>query len=272
MLELAPSDEPLDRAAHRLVEVERRAYRDRAAYLGDADFAAVPWRGLISSDYARAVAATIDLERATPSRELPPGPAGRFEPGHTTHFTVVDARGNAVASTQTINGSLGAALVAPETGIVLNNEMDDFATRPGEPNLYGLLQGEANAVAPGKRPLSSMTPTFVLEGGELEAALGSPGGSRIPTAVLTTLLAWTSGRARPEDAVAAPRIHHQWMPDEVWLEAGVAPEVVRGLERRGHSVRVVAPGSDVEAVFRAPRTGELTAISDPRSEGRPAAR
>jgi gamma-glutamyltranspeptidase/glutathione hydrolase len=272
MLELAPEGESKGARAHFLVEVERRAYRDRTAFLGDADFAPVPWRGLLTSGYARARAATIDPARATDSRTLAPGPVVPRESDHTTHFTVVDSVGNAVASTQTINGLLGAAIVAPGTGIVLNNEMDDFTTRPGEPNLYGLVQGDANAVAPGKRPLSSMTPTFVIEGHELEIALGSPGGSRIITAVLGTLLASIDGGLAPERAVAAPRIHHQWMPDEVWLEPGFSPDIARELEARGHRVRDVGPGTDVQAVFRDPRTGELTAVSDPRGEGRPAAR
>lgn len=270
MLSLAPADESAASRAHRLVEAQRRAYRDRAASLGDTEEAVARARTLVSPGYGKALAAKIDMDRATPSKDLPPGPAGKPEPDHTTHFTVVDAEGNAVASTQTVNGSLGAGLVAPGTGIVLNNEVDDFTTRPGEPNLFGLVQGEANAVAPGKRPLSSMTPTFVLEGDSLVAALGSPGGSRIITAVLGTLLAWIDGGLTPEAAVAAPRIHHQWLPDEALLEPGVQEDVARALEKRGHTVKRAPPGTDVEAVFRKP--GELTAVSDPRGEGRPAAK
>jgi gamma-glutamyltranspeptidase/glutathione hydrolase len=272
MLELAPADEPEGLHAHRLVEVERRAYADRAAFLGDPDSSPkIPWKTLVSRDYAKERAKSIDLERATGSKEIGAGPAPK-EADHTTHFSVVDSVGNAVASTQTINGSLGAALVAPGTGIVLNNEVDDFTTRPGKPNLFGLVQGEANVVGPGKRPLSSMTPTFVFEGKELAAALGSPGGSRIITAVLATLLARIDRGLGPEASVAAPRIHHQWLPDEVLVEPTVPFAVVSELERRGHVVRVVSAGTDVEAVFRDPRTKELTAVSDARGEGRPAAR
>jgi gamma-glutamyltranspeptidase/glutathione hydrolase len=254
---------------HLLIEVMRRAYRDRAEFLGDPDFVAVPVRGLTSRAYAKELAKTIDEGKATPSAPLKPGPAREHD--HTTHFSIVDGEGNAVASTQTINYSLGSCVVAPGTGVVLNDEMDDFAARPGEPNAYGLVGGDANAVAPGKRPLSSMTPTFVLEGKELTLAVGSPGGSRIITAVLETIVNRIDLGFAPELAVAAPRIHHQWMPDEVRTEASVPEGVRHELARRGHKIAISGAGSDIQAVFRT-AARELTAVSDPRGEGRPAAR
>jgi len=260
---------PEGERAHVVVETMRRAYRDRAEFLGDADFVSVPSRGLVSKEYARELASKIGSRAA---REIAPGPAFAHESDHTTHFTVVDDAGNAVASTQTVNYSLGSCVVAPGTGIVLNDEMDDFAARPGEPNAYGLVQGEANAVAPGKRPLSSMTPTFVLEGRELTLALGSPGGSRIITAVLQTIVNRLDLGLSPALSVAAPRLHHQWMPDEAALEPGFPPSVLRELEARGHKVVPTGPGNDVEAVFRDPVRRVLTAVSDPRSEGQPESR
>jgi len=155
---------------------------------------------------------------------------------------------------------------------VLNDEMDDFAARPGEPNAYGLIQGPANAVAPGKRPLSSMTPTFVFEGRELTLGLGSPGGSRIITAVLQVIVNRIDLGYEPDACVSAPRLHHQWMPDEVFAEQGVPEPVVKALQARGHVVRRREPGNDVEAVFRDPGRRLLVAVSDPRSEGTPGAK
>ncbi len=256
---------------HALVEAMRRAYRDRAEFLGDPDFVHVPVTGLTSKKYAKGLAATIDPAKATLSSDLKPGPAPAHESDHTTHFSVVDSEGNAVASTQTINYTFGSCVVAPGTGVLLNDEMDDFAARPGEPNAYGLIQGRANAVAPGKRPLSSMTPTFVFEGSQLTLALGSPGGSRIITAVLQVILNRFDLGLDPAASVAAPRLHHQWMPDEVTAEQGVPATVVEVLRARGHKVKRVGPGTDIQAVFREPGRG-LLGVSDPRAEGKPGTR
>lgn len=263
---------PAGARAHLLVETMRRAYRDRSEYLGDADVVQVPVKGLVSKATAREIAATIDRDHATPSYALKPGPAPAHESDHTVHFTVVDSAGNAVSSTQTINTYFGSCVVAPGIGVLLNNEMDDFSRGPGEANAYGLIQGEANAIGPIKRPLSSMTPTFVFDGKELSLALGSPGGSKIITAVLQVLVNRLDLDLDPREAVAAPRIHHQWLPDHVEAERDTDPDVIRDLQERGHKVELVGPGTDVQAVFRDAPGGTLTAVSDPRFEGAPAAR
>jgi gamma-glutamyltranspeptidase/glutathione hydrolase len=273
MLETFPLDGlTAGERAHLVVETMRRAYRDRSEYLGDADVVSVPVKGLVSKDAAHEIAATIDRDHATPSYALKPGPAPKHEGDHTIHFTVVDSEGNAVSSTQTINTYFGSCVVAPGIGVLLNNEMDDFSRGPGEANAYGLIQGEANAIGPIKRPLSSMTPTFVFDGKELSLALGSPGGSKIITAVLQVLVNRLDLDLDPREAVAAPRIHHQWLPDQVEAERETDPDVIRELRERGHKVQLVGPGTDVQAVFRDGPGGALMAVSDPRFEGAPAAR
>ena len=246
-------------SVHLQVEAMRRAYRDRNTYLGDPVFVSNPLERLLSKDYAAAIRVEIDGGRATPSAALPPA----REKAETTHYSVVDAEGNAVAVTYTINGSFGAAVVAPGTGFFLNNQMDDFTVKPGMPNLYGLVQGEANAIAPGKRPLSSMSPTLVEKDGRVLLVLGSPGGSRIITTVLETVLNIVDYDMAPQEAVDAPRLHHQWLPDEVAYErAALTPEAIAALTAMGYKLVEQRPWGAVELIEIA--NGRLYGASDPR--------
>jgi gamma-glutamyltranspeptidase/glutathione hydrolase len=246
-------------SVHQQVEAMRRAYRDRNTYLGDPVFVSNPLERLLSKDYAAAIRVEIDGGRATPSAALPPA----REKAETTHYSVVDAEGNAVAVTYTINGSFGAAVVAPGTGFFLNNQMDDFTVKPGMPNLYGLVQGEANAIAPGKRPLSSMSPTLVEKDGRVLLVLGSPGGSRIITTVLETVLNIVDYDMAPQEAVDAPRLHHQWLPDEVAYErAALTPEAIAALTAMGYKLVEQRPWGAVELIEIA--NGRLYGASDPR--------
>ena len=251
---------------HLEVEAMRRAYRDRAEYLGDPDYVDVPVARLIHPWYAAGLRASIRRDRATPSAELP-GFARDAAGPHTTHYSIVDGEGNRVAATLSINYPFGSAFVAPGTGVLLNDEMDDFSARPGAPNAYGLVGAEANAIAPGKRPLSSMTPTFV-SGPRGDLVLGTPGGSRIITMVLLGILEHVRGGALAE-VVSRPRYHHQYLPDVVQFEPGaLTPEVQAGLERRGHRLQVLeAPYGNMQAVYRDRATGRVTAASDPRGIG-----
>jgi gamma-glutamyltranspeptidase/glutathione hydrolase len=267
---------------HLMAEAMRRAFYDRATLMGDPDFVAVPVAQLVEKAYAEAWRASIEEARASVSDGLlrPAGflPEGRKAAGlrpespETTHYSIVDAEGNAVAVTTTLNDSFGAKVMAPGLGFLLNNEMDDFAAKPGEPNLFDLIQGEANAIAPGKRPLSSMTPTMVLRDGKLRLVLGSPGGPRIITAVLSVLLDVVDHGMNIQEAVNAPRFHHQWLPDRVALEpAGFSPDTLRLLEERGHrfAERKVYWGH-CQCIAIDPRTGERLGASDPRTQGKAA--
>jgi gamma-glutamyltranspeptidase / glutathione hydrolase len=226
-------------AVHAAIEAMRHAYADRNQFLGDPDFVDNPVARLLSPAHVAAIRARIDPARAGKSSEL--GIALQHREGrHTTHYSIADRFGNAVSVTYTLNDWFGARVTAAGTGILLNNEMDDFTSKPGRPNLYGLVQGEANAIAPGKRPLSSMTPTIVLRDGKPVAVLGTPGGSTIITAVLQTVLNLVDFGMDVQEAVDAPRIHHQWLPDETAVEArALSPDTRRVLESRGH--RLVAP-------------------------------
>jgi gamma-glutamyltranspeptidase/glutathione hydrolase len=221
---------------HLLIETMKRAYADRAEHLGDPEFVQTPDSGLISKRYAADLRARIDPQRAQPSVRIRAGEPARFGGDNTTHYSIIDRDGNAVANTTTLNFSYGLGLVAAETGVLLNNELDDFAAKPGAPNAFGLTGGEANAPAPGKRPLSSMAPTIVLKDGKPVLVTGSPGGSRIPTAVLQVIVNTIDHGMSIAEAVAAPRVHHQWLPDETRVEYGFAPETIRALEARGHTV------------------------------------
>jgi gamma-glutamyltranspeptidase/glutathione hydrolase len=256
---------------HVLAETMKRAYADRAEHMGDVP--TVPVKLLTSADYAAQLRAGIVMAHATPAAQIRSGrPAGPERP-HTTHISVIDAQGNAASSTQTINTSLGSGFVATGTGIVLNNEMDDFAAKPGTPNFYGLVQGEQNAIEPGKRPLSSMTPTIVLREGKPVLIVGSPGGSRIITSVLQVISNVIDFSMALDRAVAAPRVHHQWLPDELELEPGVPQATIDELGARGHIMRVLAHDGmgEIQAIQIKP-SGTRVAASDPRGEGRPAAR
>jgi gamma-glutamyltranspeptidase/glutathione hydrolase len=252
------------RTVHLTVEAMRRAFFDRNSVLGDPDFVANPIDRLLSAEHAADIRAAIAPDRATPSAALGPvgGPSG--ERAQTTHYSVVDGAGNAVAVTYTLNGSFGAGVVAPGTGVLLNDEMDDFAVKPGAANMFGLVQGEANAIRPGKRPLSSMTPTIVEKDGRPVFVLGSPGGPRIITAVLETLMNLVDFSQTPAAAVAAPRFHHQYLPDTVFYETpGLPPDTLSGLATMGYSLKEQSPWGAVELIA-IDAGGGLTGVNDPR--------
>ncbi len=255
---------------HLLVEVMRRAFADRAAYMGDTDFVKVPIAGLLDPRYAAAQAATIDLAHATPSAKVKPGDPLRYESPETTHFVVVDGKGNAVSNTYTLNALYGCGATARGTGILLNDEMDDFTSKPGVGNMFSLIQSEANAIAPKKRPLSAMTPTMVLKEGKLALALGSPGGPTIINTVLQVIVNVVDFGMSVAEAVAAPRIHHQWMPDTIaWEPFGLNKDTRAELEKRGHKFADVArPLGDAQAVA-VDAEGDLLGASDPRQGGIP---
>ena len=260
---LADLDEPS--RLHLMIEAMRRAYADRAAYLGDPAVVSAPLSRLMSKRYAATLRSSIDHGRATPSREIRDDIELPREGANTTHFSVVDRDGNAVSNTYTLNFSFGVGMVAEGTGVLLNNELDDFAAKPNVPNAFGLIGGDANAPGPGKRPLSSMTPTIVLKNGKPVIVTGSPGGSRIITTVLQ-ILANTIDRGMPAaEAVAAPRIHHQWSPDQVFVENALSIETVKALEARGHTVVRRAPFTAANTIVVAPHG--LVGAADPRTRG-----
>jgi gamma-glutamyltranspeptidase/glutathione hydrolase len=253
---------------HLIAEGLRRAHRDRAEYLGDPAFVQVPVERLISPLYAAGLRASIRMDQATPSDLLPDAVGGASGGGtQTTHFSVLDKEGNRVAATITLNALMGSALVIPGTGILMNNQMDDFVSKPGEPNLYGLVGAEANVVAPGKRPLSSMTPTFVESDRGL-LIIGTPGGSYIPTMVLLGVLRWMEG-TDAATIVAAPRIHHQFRPDVIFYEPdALTPGELKGLEARGHRFRPwPATIGNLQVITWDYATGEIAAAADPRGVG-----
>jgi gamma-glutamyltranspeptidase/glutathione hydrolase len=251
---------------HLMIEAMKHAYADRAVYLGDPDFVRVPVVGLTSKRYAAAQRAAIDPERARPARDIRAGDPAPYEGDNTTHFSVVDSEGNAVANTYTLNFSYGLGMVADGTGVLLNNELDDFAAKPGAPNAYGLLGGEANAPGPRKRPLSSMSPTIVLKDGRVFLVTGSPGGSRIITTVLQVILNVIDHGMNIAEAVLAPRVHHQWLPDEVFAERGFSPDTLRLLRERGHSVRVGRTSGSANSIMASP-DGGWAGATDPRQRG-----
>jgi gamma-glutamyltranspeptidase/glutathione hydrolase len=236
------------RSAHAvslMVEAMRRAYFDRNTHLGDPDFVANPLERLLSKDYAASIRGDIARRASEPAGAVP----GPIEKAETTHYSVIDGEGNAVAVTYTINGYFGANVVAPGTGFFLNDEMDDFTVKPGMPNLFGLVQGEPNAIAPGKRPLSSMAPTLVEKEGRVVLVLGSPGGSRIITTVLETTINIVDYGMAPQEAVDAPRLHHQWRPDVVYFErSGLSPEVLKRLTEMGYKLVEQRPWGAVELI------------------------
>jgi len=251
---------------HYMAEVMRRYYADRSEWLGDPDFFKVPVRSLLDVQYIRKRRDSIDRERATPSDSLK---AGVFAPesSDTTHFSIVDEEGNAVALTYTLNGGYGSGVTVPRLGFLLNNEMDDFAAKPGSPNMFGLVQGEGNAIAPGKRPLSSMTPTIVSRSSKLYMVLGGPGGGRIITSVLQTIVNVIDFNLNVQDAIDRPRLHHQWQPDTLSLETGFSPDTIRLLERRGHKVEVTPPQSLIEGIVVS-NDGWLEGGADGRSNAK----
>lgn len=275
-------DDP--QSVHMVVEVMRRIFADRAAYLADPDFSNVPVAGLTSPCYAQDLLATIDPLRASSSKEIragnphictsgvsasvPPNTINSLGEGpHTTHFSVVDSAGNAVASTFTLNDSYGSH-VTSSAGFLLNDEMDDFTTQPGKPNaLFGLIQSEANTIGPGKRPLSSMTPTIVLRNGQLSFITGSPGGPTIISVTLLSILNWMRLGMDAQSAINAPRFHHQWLPDQVILEKLFSPEMEDQLTARGYSVKRRGHIGLVNAIGIDPKTNQRCGAADPRDQG-----
>ena len=221
---------------HYLAEVMRRYYADRSEYMGDPDFFKVPAARLLNPQYIRERRDSIDPDHSTPSEKIRPGKYPSQESSETTHFSIVDTEGNAVALTYTLNGGYGNGVTVPGLGFLLNNEMDDFAAKPGSPNLFGLIQGESNAIVPGKRPLSSMSPTVVLKDGKLYLVVGAPGGSTIITAVMQVILNVIDFNMNIQDAIDAPRIHHQWMPDRLSFEKGISPDTIALLKSKGHAM------------------------------------
>lgn len=255
---------------HYVAESMRRFYADRSEYLGDPDTSQLRISELLNPAYIAKRRATIDADRATPSVEIRPGLPPKEGGGQTTHYNVVDAEGNAVAVTYTLNDRYGNGITVPGLGFLLNDEMDDFTSKPGAPNGFGLIQGEVNAIAPGKRPLSSMTPTILTRDGQFYMALGGPGGSRIITSVLQVLLNVVDFHMNVQDAVDAPRIHHQWQPDTLSLEHGISPDTVALLKARGHTVDYL-PGwvpAQVNAIVK--DQGWLQGASDDRGPGKAA--
>jgi gamma-glutamyltranspeptidase/glutathione hydrolase len=250
---------------HYMAEAMRRYFADRSEHLGDPDFVKVPLSSLLSPKYIARQRASIDPERATPSSQIKATVFEGHESVETTHYTVADAEGNVAAVTYTLNGGFGSKVTATGLGFLLNNEMDDFAPKPGEANMYGLIQGEANAIAPGKTPLSSMTPTIVLKDGKPVLAAGSPGGPTIINTVLEVIVNVLDFGMNVQDAVNWPRFHHQWMPDVLSMEPGFSPDTVGLLEKRGYTVKRANAQGETAAIHW--NNGWLEGAPDPRTEG-----
>jgi len=248
---------------HYLAESMKLAYADRSEYLGDPAFVKIPLKGLTSKAYANELLKTIDPNTARSGKSIKPGKPQPYESDQTTHYSVVDKAGNAVAVTYTLNTNFGSGIVAQGTGILLNNEMDDFSAKPGVANAYGLVGGDANAVAAGKRPLSSMTPTMVLKDGKPVLVTGSPGGARIITTVLQTVVNVIDFGMNPAEAASTPRVHHQWTPDELRIEKGLSPDTIALLKARGHNVQLKASMGRTQTIQL--RGDAMYGYSDPRN-------
>lgn len=246
---------------HLMAEAMKRAYADRSEFLGDTDFVEVPLSGITSKEYAAELRSQIG-DQATPSADIAPGNPTDYESNETTHFSIVDGNGLAVSNTYTINFSYGSGIVVDGAGFLLNNEMDDFSAKPGVPNAYGLIGGEANKVEPGKRMLSSMTPTIVKHNGENFLVTGSPGGSRIITTTLQVLMNVIDHDMNIQSAVSAPRMHHQWLPDEIRVEAGFSPDTLSLLEQRGHTISQQSAMGAAQSIMI--RDGMFYGGADPR--------
>ncbi len=254
---------------HLLAEVMRRAFADRARFLGDADFSEIPVRKLISKQYAHERSKSIRKDWASVSSFLPQDDPVYFEPAETTHYSVVDQYGNGVAVTTTINGAFGSGVTIKGAGFLMNNQMDDFSSKPGTPNLFGLIQGEANTIAPGKRPLSSMTPTLVKKDDELLMVMGSPGGPTIINTVFQIILNVIDYKLDIQKAVSAPRIHHQWQPDQISAEPeAMVRDVEIVLQERGHKIAYRQSIGNAHCIFIEPITRVLFGAPDPRSESK----
>jgi gamma-glutamyltranspeptidase/glutathione hydrolase len=248
---------------HHMAESMKLAYADRSEYLGDPDFVKIPVTGLTSKAYANERVKTIDENKATLSSNIKPGKPQPYESDQTTHFSVMDKAGNAVAVTYTLNLNFGSGIVVEGTGILLNNEMDDFSVKPGVPNAFGLVGGTANAIEAKKRPLSSMTPTIVMKNNKPWLVTGSPGGARIITTVLQSVVNMIDHEMNPAEAIITPRVHHQWLPDELRVEEGISPDTIKLLQDKGHKVVTKAPMGRIQ-IIQADDSG-FYGYSDPRN-------
>ena len=248
---------------HLMAEAMKLAYADRTRYLGDTDFVAVPLKGLTDKDYAKHLRQGIDPNKARPAKDIHAGQPANYESMETTHFSIVDRWGTAVSNTYTINFSYGSGITVTGAGFLLNNEMDDFSAKPGVANAYGLLGGDANKVEPNKRMLSSMSPTIVRKDGKNRLVTGSPGGSRIITTTLQVLMNVIDHGMNIQSAVAAPRIHHQWLPDEIRIESGISPDTIRLLEEMGHKVVTQTAMGAIQSIY-IDAAGKLYGGADPR--------
>ncbi|MFS4438572.1 gamma-glutamyltransferase [Paracoccaceae bacterium GXU_MW_L88] len=251
---------------HLMAEAMKRAYADRSEFLGDSDFVDVPIAELTSKDYAEDIRAQIG-DYATPSENIKPADLAPYESNETTHFSIMDKDGNAVSNTYTINFSYGSGMVADGTGVLMNNEMDDFSAKPGVPNAYGLIGGDANAVEPGKRPLSSMSPTIVMKDGEVFLVTGSPGGARIITTTLQVISNVIDHKMNVAEATNAPRFHHQWLPDELRIEEGFSADTLNILRGKGHTPVEMDVMGSTQSILNDPETGFFLGASDPRAAG-----
>jgi gamma-glutamyltranspeptidase/glutathione hydrolase len=253
-------------ALHYEAEAMRRFFAERSRYMGDPDYVAIPVQAMLQSVHLEELRDSIDPHHATPSEKIK---VNAFREGdHTTHFGVVDAEGNAVAATVTLNSQYGSGVTVPGLGFLLNNNMDNFAADPGKRNQYGLVQGDANAIQPGKRPASSMTPTILLENGKLHMVVGTPGGPTILNSVMQAVVNVLDFGMNAQDAVAAPRIHHQWLPDTLFVEPGFPDETIAKLKERGHRIDVKASNNDLNMILV--QEGRIEAGIDPRRDGKAA--
>ncbi|WP_022941317.1 gamma-glutamyltransferase [Psychromonas hadalis] len=248
---------------HLMSESMRRIYADRATYLGDSDFVNIPIKTLTSKSYAKKLVAQINPDKASDSLDISAGKIAPYESNETTHFSIVDKWGNAVSNTYTLNFSYGTGLVAKGTGILLNNEMDDFSAKPGTPNGYGLIGGEANAIQPNKRPLSSMSPTILLKDNQPYLVTGTPGGARIITTTLQIILNVIDHKMNIAQATAVPRIHHQWLPDYIRYEQGISPDTLMRLKAKGHKLKMQATMGSTQTILR--NESGVYGASDPRT-------
>ncbi len=256
---------------HLFAEAMRRTYADRNLLLGDPDHVAIPLEHLLDTTYVKGRLADVDPARATPSTKIGAGEAGKQESMQTTHYSVVDAEGMAVATTTTLNTGYGSKYAVPGTGVLLNNEMDDFSVKPGSPNVFGLVQGEPNAIAPGKRMLSSMTPTILVENGELRAVLGSPGGPTISTTVAQVVRGLVDYGRPIDEAVEALRAHHQWLPDQIWTEEKMPAELEQALVAKGHTIKKRPRIGHANCIEVDPETRGFRAVADTTRAGGKAA-
>lgn len=251
------------KSIHALAETMKLAYADRSEYLGDPDFVKIPVTGLTSKKYADALVKTIPADTARPASDIKPGKPQPYESDQTTHFSIMDKAGDAVAVTYTLNTNFGTGIVAKGTGIFLNNQMDDFSVKPGVANTYGLIGGTANAIDAKKRPLSSMTPTILLKGDKPWLVTGSPGGARIITTVLQSVVNTVDHGMNPAEAIVTPRVHHQWLPDELRVEEGISPDTLDILKKEGYKIAVKAPMGRTQ-IIQADDSG-FYGYSDPRN-------